>query len=670
MSVEQLSDDLADPSRENRKAAARRIGSVCAAIGADGVQRELVPFLEGKIDDDDEILLIMAEELGNCVTVFSGSDGALCLLKPLEALCHVEETVVRDAAVVATCKVIAALPDAVASAQPTEMVMHLATGDWFTKKVSACGLLATAYGCASPEGQVELLDTYVTNLCADDAPMVRRAAAKQLGFVAAKVGISNVLAKILPAYEKLCIKDTDSVRVLAMSQTSALAKLLNHEQLSQTLLRIIDDCHRDRSWRVRMALASDLGAIAQAGGKAFASASLVTIAVVLIGDPEPEVRESAIRQLVPICAVVGEEVFAKACLPEINQTRFAEEEEVKVQTAFAEMVMGLVPLISSDVAQTQLLPLITDTLRRQLDEESESFQHMNQAMINMKLKVFRQMEALMKKLPSQPAKAFTQDVLLDVVKDCCITEHYEDSYGGLVALYDTQQFNWRARQSTVGVVPSVLSTVTASAEGKGNGISAGAVGELISEGTALFTQFVAGLNDPVSAVRRAAAESVGGIVDLAGAEWFKAQLVPVLERHMGERKIELNPPRRQPNGNPGKYMRPAAGGDMDDNENVVPANWTTMPHGGYLRRIAVMHAMGSAGRHADLLPIVVRFLERGLSDPVINVNIAALKSVKRLLPDIGPSDSVKDAITGLASHSDMDIKDEACEILEMWPARE
>ena len=92
----------------------------------------------------------------------------------------------------------------------------------------------------------------------------------------------------------------------------------------------------------------------------------------------------------------------------------------------------------------------------------------------------------------------------------------------------------------------------------------------------------------------------------------------------------------------GEILQPGeAGGDMDDNENVVPANWTTMPHGGYLRRIAVMHAMGSVGRHADLMPIVVRFLERGLGDPVVNVKVAALKSVKRLLPEIGPSDSLK-----------------------------
>ena len=103
----------------------------------------------------------------------------------------------------------------------------------------------------------------------------------------------------------------------------------------------------------------------------------------------------------------------------------------------------------------------------------------------------------------------------------------------------------------------------------------------------------------------------------------------------------MNPPRRQPTGNPGKYMRPAPGGDMEDNDNVVPANWTTMPHGGFLRRIAVMHVMGRVGKHADLMPVVVRFLERGLADPVINVKLAALQSVKRLMPEIGPSQSLK-----------------------------
>ena len=206
-----LVDEMAETSRELRKAAARRIAAVGRSIGADAVTKEMIPFLAGKIDDDDEILLIVAQQLGECSSiVFNNGEEALVLLQPLEALAAVEETVVRDAAVMAACKVIESLPDSVAQNKPTEMAMRLATGDWFTKKVSACGMIASAYGRSTPEGKQELLDMYVTNLCVDDAPMVRRAAAKQLGAVASKVGANQVLAKIMPAYEKLAVKDTDS----------------------------------------------------------------------------------------------------------------------------------------------------------------------------------------------------------------------------------------------------------------------------------------------------------------------------------------------------------------------------------------------------------------------------------------------------------------------------
>ena len=449
--MELLADELGESSRETRKTAARRIAAVGRTIGPDAVKEELIPFLVGKIDDDDEILLIVSEQLGECAAeVFNNGEGAVCLLEPLEQLAAVEETVVRDAAVEATCKVVDSLPDSAAQGPPTEMVLRLATGDWFTKKVSACGMVASAYGRATAEGKQELLDMYVTNLCVDDAPMVRRAAAKQLGAVASKVGANQVLAKIMPAYEKLCVKDTDSVRILAMSQTSTLAGLLEDDNSrKETLLRIIDDCHKDRSWRVRCALAADLGKIAVASGAAFTTDALCAIAIVLIGDPEPEVREIAFKQLATICSVVGGPVFLEKILPEINSTRFGEEEEIKVQTAFAQAIMDLIPMLgkssgsgksdsgggdgnsnNSDTdlfLKNQLVPLITHALTRQLDEESEGFQHMMQAMINMKLKVFQNMDDLMSVLSPAGAQSFTDDVLLSVVGNCSVSEHYEDS---------------------------------------------------------------------------------------------------------------------------------------------------------------------------------------------------------------------------------------------------
>jgi serine/threonine-protein phosphatase 2A regulatory subunit A len=48
------------------------------------------------IDDEDEVLLVLAEELGNLVPSVGGSEYAYYLLPPLENIAAVEEATVRD----------------------------------------------------------------------------------------------------------------------------------------------------------------------------------------------------------------------------------------------------------------------------------------------------------------------------------------------------------------------------------------------------------------------------------------------------------------------------------------------------------------------------------------------------------------------------------------------
>ena len=54
------------------------------------------PVTSESIDDEDEVLLALAEELGNFVEYVGGPAHANVLLTPLETLATVEETVVRD----------------------------------------------------------------------------------------------------------------------------------------------------------------------------------------------------------------------------------------------------------------------------------------------------------------------------------------------------------------------------------------------------------------------------------------------------------------------------------------------------------------------------------------------------------------------------------------------
>lgn len=52
------------------------------------------------MDDDDEVLLAMADELGGFVQYVGGPEHAVLLLKCLEGLAGADETVVRDAVLI------------------------------------------------------------------------------------------------------------------------------------------------------------------------------------------------------------------------------------------------------------------------------------------------------------------------------------------------------------------------------------------------------------------------------------------------------------------------------------------------------------------------------------------------------------------------------------------
>lgn len=176
-------------------------------------------------DEDDEILLILAEQLGQMVV--SGlvpGYRALCILPILEKLAGVEETVVRDKAVESMNSVIPLLvvdgQQAIKGKEEEEarqtcirsapgllraMVKRMARADWFTAKISSCAVLPSVYqffnsmkgnaivsssdndigledggGVTVEEIKLELRDMY-RSLAEDDTPMVRRGAGKNLG---------------------------------------------------------------------------------------------------------------------------------------------------------------------------------------------------------------------------------------------------------------------------------------------------------------------------------------------------------------------------------------------------------------------------------------------------------------------------------------------------------
>lgn len=158
------------------------------------------------IYDEDEVLLVLAEQLGNFTPLVGGPEFVHCLLPPLENLANIEETVVRDKAVESLRKIADKHSAAALEEHFIPMVLRLAQGDWFTSRTSSCGLFAVAYARANPAQKTELRTAFRA-LCRDDTPMVRRAAASKLGEVA-KVWEKDFLkSELLQIFEDLSRDD-------------------------------------------------------------------------------------------------------------------------------------------------------------------------------------------------------------------------------------------------------------------------------------------------------------------------------------------------------------------------------------------------------------------------------------------------------------------------------
>ncbi|CAM9697299.1 unnamed protein product, partial [Ectocarpus sp. 8 AP-2014] len=105
------------------------------------------------------------------------------------------------------------------------MVTRLSTGDWFTAKVSACGLFTAAYKHISEHDQRTLLRAQFDVLAKDtDTPMVRRAVASNVGNFAGVVEGHLLLSDVVPVFEALASDDQDNVRLLAVEQAGKVAK--------------------------------------------------------------------------------------------------------------------------------------------------------------------------------------------------------------------------------------------------------------------------------------------------------------------------------------------------------------------------------------------------------------------------------------------------------------
>lgn len=348
--------------------AMRRLHTIALALGKERTRTELMQFLEEVThEDEDEVLVVLAEELSGFVPYVGGAQYAYTIIPPLEALAGAEEPVVRDKAVQALNNTAKEM-----NLKQTEeffipLIKGLSCNDWFTSRVSATGLYAVAIGKLEAEhddARFELLSWY-QGLTKDEAPMVRRAAATNLpSIIEAMTGELKFEGTIKEMLMAQLADDQDSVRLLAVDVLIAIAEALKKQgdtKYNAELIGLSIDLFTDKSWRVKYMAADRFEKLAHSMDSAELREKYVPAFVKLMKDSEGEVRTAIAKQIPGFCELINVNVILSDIVP--NVEGLASDSSQHVRAALASEVTRLAPLLGKEKTIEYLVPVFLQMLK-------------------------------------------------------------------------------------------------------------------------------------------------------------------------------------------------------------------------------------------------------------------------------------------------------------------
>jgi len=356
-----LIDELQNDDVQIRLNSMRKLSTIAKALGPERTIKELVPYLSEFVDDEDDILVVLAEQLGGLQSCVGGPEHAHVLLIPLETLSGIEEAVVRDKAVHSIKEIIKVISNKKLEEHVIPMIKRLANGKWFTSRVSSSSLFEIVYNRMGPNIQTELRSLFV-KLCDDDTPMVRRAACQQLGQFASVVDYKSVISEVVPSMAKLTKDGQDSVRLRTVENCITVANLLQPEDRQTKILPIIYSLCKDKSWRVRYMVADKFCPLTEAAGNEEKNrVEMINIFVQLLQDGEPEVRTAAAQKVTEVAKLVGEKLTTDKLMKPIEA--LAKDECQYTRAALASNIMGLASCAPKEVVLEYLLPQFLQLLK-------------------------------------------------------------------------------------------------------------------------------------------------------------------------------------------------------------------------------------------------------------------------------------------------------------------
>lgn len=364
-----LIDQLKHDDPQARIRASRSLVAIARALGAERTRNELIPFLTESLDDEDEVLQVLAEQLKELLPLMGGLEYAYLLLRPLETLIMVEEGAVREPALVSMEAVLNSMTNDQLTEQYVPLLNRLATNDWFTSRMSSAALFHIAYKKLADPMKQKCRSLFL-KLCSDETPMVRRTGAMNYGNMAKLAKPHELQAEFLAPLAALADDEQDSVRIQVIPMCISLAEILPLESKMSQVLPVLLNLASDRSWRVRWALASRIHEVCGALGQQISNNSLSSAYEALLNDTEAEVRSAAAVTMVLVCGTLRKDVIINQILPAAS--RLAGDASEHVRASLALVINGMASIIGQEGCVEHVLPVLLLLLRDEVSDVSST----------------------------------------------------------------------------------------------------------------------------------------------------------------------------------------------------------------------------------------------------------------------------------------------------------
>ena len=452
-----------------------------------------------KNKESDQVLLVLANKLGDFVKYIGGGEYAPILIPILEYLSNIEETCIRSAVAVSINKILQSLITTNMNSSTNNNTYRTQIQEYFEffkrlcidenneifySRVTASDIIAEIYhiNLQIDSTNKNVIKDIFFKLINDEIGLVRRAATYNLMKLCQFIDSELLITEFLQLMKKLINDDLSTIRVISSEILISYIKLIKFNNLiknvSSELINLIHICNEDTSWRIRLGISKQYGELAECFDINVLNNDIFPAIIVFLSDVEPEIRINAIKAILPFFIInnssnnnnsnSSSNHLNSQILPELTSVisnLLLTDPVSDVRKEMANLCIDLAIRISSEQLNNYLMDII---LKIMSDEDPL-----------VRLRIIQKLPVIAIELPNLLNK------LIEYLK-LCLTD-----------------INWRMRKGIALTIYSVIKTYD--------------INYFIDN---FLTSYLLLLKDPVDEVRLAAAESILSLVNTTHSNDF------------------------------------------------------------------------------------------------------------------------------------------------------